>query len=236
MKPSINNVPRRAIVLAAGRGKRLRPFTDTTPKPLLPIDGRPTLDFILQSLTLAGVEEVAFVIHHLGDQIREYIGDGSQWNIHPSFFEQEEMLGTGHAVKTAVSFLTEPAYLLAADYILPLHFIERLRNKFIEQESDMAVSLKNLSEEEMRSRSSVRFDSKGLITEIVEKPKDGEAPSHVGASLIYIVHPHLTKFIENLSITSRGEYEIQEAINIMLAQGYTMCGLVEPAPSEWEPH
>ncbi|MEM7334448.1 MAG: nucleotidyltransferase family protein [Chloroflexota bacterium] len=234
MKPSIN-VPTRALVLAAGRGKRLRPYTDTTPKPLLPINGRPTLDFILESLTNAGVTNVAFVVHHLGEQIKTYVDDGTQWGITPTFFDQEEMLGTGHAVKTAASFLTEPAYLLAADYILPPNYLLDLRQKYLDTKTELAVSLKKLNPDEMIGRSSVRFGEDNLITEIVEKPAPGQAPSQIGASLIYILPPQIRQFINSLSLTQRGEYEIQQAINQMLRSGYTMCGLVQEPPEEWKP-
>ena len=73
--------PKVAVLLAAGRGKRLRPHTDHTPKPLLPINGRPTLDFVLEAVIKAGIERVCLVTHHLEEQIHDYIGDGSRWGL-----------------------------------------------------------------------------------------------------------------------------------------------------------
>jgi len=71
--PSIEKPPvTTAILLAAGRGTRLRPHTDSTPKPLLPVQGAPTLDLYLQSLTAAGVNRLVLVTHYLGEQIDAY--------------------------------------------------------------------------------------------------------------------------------------------------------------------
>lgn len=233
MSEQNSNLPKRALILAAGRGKRLRPYTDTIPKPLLRVNGRPTLDIILDSLQMAEVTDVAFVVHHLAEQIRDFVDDGSQWGMKATFFDQPDMKGTGHAVQTAVSFLTEPTFILAADYILPQPFLLDLKNKYRQSGTDMAVSLKRLSDEEMKSRSSVRFNNLGFISEIVEKPPIGTAPSKMGASLIFIVPPQIRKFLTHLQLSSRHEYEIQDAINGMLKAGFTLCGLDQGAPPEW---
>ena len=70
---------RSAILLAAGRGKRQRPYTDEMPKPLLPVRGRATLDYVLIAVRRAGVKRVCIVTHHLQEKIIQYVGDGSAW-------------------------------------------------------------------------------------------------------------------------------------------------------------
>ena len=71
----------RAMVLAAGRGERLRPLTDTLPKPMIPLAGKPLIHYTLTYLKNCGVEEVVVNLHHLGDMIREYVGDGREWGL-----------------------------------------------------------------------------------------------------------------------------------------------------------
>ena len=83
---------RSAILLAAGRGKRQRPFTDTLPKPLLPVRGRATLDYVITAVMQAGVERICIVTHHLEEKIFEYIGDGSKWKTDITFAHQNELL------------------------------------------------------------------------------------------------------------------------------------------------
>ena len=95
--------PRTAVLLAAGRGRRLRPHTDQTPKPLLPINGRPTLDYVLTAIAAADIHQVCLVTHYLEEQIVAYIGDGSRWGLSARFVHQPAMLGTGHALKVAMA-------------------------------------------------------------------------------------------------------------------------------------
>ena len=87
-----------AVLLAAGRGKRQRPFTDETPKPLLEVNGRATLDYVLTAVAKAGVERVCIVTHHLEEKIFEYVGDGSKWNLNMSFAHQNELNGNAGAL------------------------------------------------------------------------------------------------------------------------------------------
>lgn len=227
-------LPKKAVILAAGRGKRLRPYTDVTPKPLLEQNGRAAIDTTLASLKHAGVSEVAIVIHHLGEQIQAFVGDGSHWGQTVTFFHQPTMGGTGDAVKTAVSFITEPTFIIAADYYLPLDYCRQLKSHYLQTKADMAISLKKMSLEEITKRSSVRFGQSGWIEEIVEKPEVDQAPSQMAGSLIIIVPAQITTFLTHLNPTARHELEIQDAINAMLREGFTMCGLQQSPPVEWQ--
>ena len=87
-----------AVLLAAGRGKRQRPFTDVTPKPLLQTDGRATLDYVLIAVARAGVERICLVTHYLEEKIRDYVGDGSRWKLNVIFAHQARLRGSGDRV------------------------------------------------------------------------------------------------------------------------------------------
>ena len=226
--------PKRAVLLAAGRGKRLRPFTDHTPKPLLPVNGRSTLDYLLCALQNAGVTDVCLVVGHLGEQIEAYVGDGSAWGMRASCVWQTTRKGAAHALETAVAFLTAPAFVLASDYLLPANYLQALKTAYLEAETPLAVGLRPLPEGEAASRSSILFDDAGRILEIVEKPAPGTAPSDVGASLIYIVPPDIKQYLPTMQPSSRGEYEFPAIINRMLQDGYAITGLLQDAPKEWE--
>jgi NDP-sugar pyrophosphorylase family protein len=227
--------PTRAIVLAAGRGRRLRPFTDRRPKPLLPESGRPALDYVLTALSRAGVNEVCLVTHYLAEQIQTYVGNGAAWDMHAVFRRQSELLGAAHAVQAAVDFIKAPTFILAADYLLPGDYLAELKLFYLRERADLAVSLKRLPDVELGRRSSVRFNGLGRIQEIVEKPAPGTAPSQIGASMIYIVPPTVLDYLPDVPRSSRGEYEFQWVVNRMLRDGYRMAGCIQSAPPEWTP-
>ena len=92
---------KKAVLLAAGLGTRLRPLTYTTPKPLLPLDGTPIIDHQLRYLASQGILEVVINLHHLGDKIRQHVGDGSRFGLKVGYSEEPTILGTGGGIKKA---------------------------------------------------------------------------------------------------------------------------------------
>lgn len=111
----------KAFLLAAGLGTRLRPLTEKTPKPLLPVGGVPLIFFALAQLRRHGFTEIGINLHHLGEQIAERLGDGGRWGMRMNYFREEKLLGTGGAIRNAREFLSEGPFLLwNADTILDL--------------------------------------------------------------------------------------------------------------------
>ena len=118
----------RAMILAAGRGERLRPLTDTIPKPLLDVGGKLLIEHHLEGLAVAGFREVVINLSHLGDQIRDTLGNGSTWglNIHYSP-EPEGALGTGGGIKQALSLLGESPFAIINGDVFTSYPLARLR-------------------------------------------------------------------------------------------------------------
>lgn len=102
----------KAMILAAGLGMRLRPLTDTTPKPLLPIAGRPILVWNLLLLKHHGITDVIVNLHHLGEQIVQAIGDGSRLGLRVAYSHEPEILGTGGGIRQAGPFLKDGPFLV----------------------------------------------------------------------------------------------------------------------------
>ncbi|MCA9918600.1 MAG: nucleotidyltransferase family protein [Anaerolineales bacterium] len=235
--------PTTAVLLAAGRGKRLRPFTDHTPKPLLPVNGRPTLDYVLLAAKQAGIENVCLVTHHLAEQIEAYVGDGSAWGLTAVTCRQPEMLGTAHALQTAVSahphlFRRERPFLLTAtDYILPPTYLAELTAAHKQHGTDITISLKELPLADIIGRSSVQFRENGNgrrhIARIIEKPAPEEIKHPVSASLSFILPGVTLDYLDGIRPSPRGEYEVQAVINQMIDSGLTAAGLIQETPPEW---
>lgn len=111
----------RAMILAAGKGTRLRPLTDMVPKPLLEVAGRPMIAFPLQLLRDAGIEEVVINLHHLGEQIRSRLDTGGAYGVRITYSEENPILDTGGAISAAKSFLRgETFVVLNADTAIDL--------------------------------------------------------------------------------------------------------------------
>ena len=116
---------RRAMVLAAGRGTRLAPLTDTTPKPLVRVAGRPFLEHILEFLGAAGIRDVVLNLHHLGRRIEEHLGDGARFGLRVRYSWENPILDTGGGIKRAEPLLAgEPFLVLNGDSLLELRLAE----------------------------------------------------------------------------------------------------------------
>jgi len=118
----------RAMILAAGRGERLQPLTDTVPKPLLEVGGRPLIEHHLERLAQAGFREVVINLAHLGDMIRDRLGDGSSWglNIHYSQ-ESPAALDTGGGIGQALPLLGESPFAVINGDVFSHYPLARLR-------------------------------------------------------------------------------------------------------------
>lgn len=101
--------PRKAMLFAAGRGERLRPLTDKTPKPLLPIGEKPLIDYSLAYLKKYGIEEVVINLWHLGGKIKQHVGDGKKYGLQIHYSEEKELLGTGGGLKKAEGYFKNEA-------------------------------------------------------------------------------------------------------------------------------
>lgn len=120
MTPS--DVP--AVVLAAGEGRRLRPLTNTRPKPMLPVANRPILEYVLEAVNEAGLERVVLVVGYKHERIRNYFGDGDAWGMEIEYVEQPTQLGTGHAVAQARDLIDGEFVVLNGDSIVEPDLVE----------------------------------------------------------------------------------------------------------------
>lgn len=228
---------RSAILLAAGRGKRQRPYTYATPKPLLPVHGRATLDYVLTAVKRAGIERVCIVTNHLEEKIFEYVGDGSRWTLKVTFAHQEELRGNGDALLSVPRawLQEEPVMVVATDYILEEESLLELVEAHQEQGADLTMALKECPVEELSARSSVDVDSGWHVRKIIEKPGREEILSPYAASVMFIFPPAIWDYLPRVGPSPRGEIELQSAVQSMIEDGYQAYGVLQSAPDEWDP-
>ena len=102
----------KAMLLAAGRGERLRPLTDRTPKALVPVGGKPLIAWHLERLAASGCREVAINVSHLAQQIVDFVGDGKRFGVRVAYSREAEPLETAGGIAQALPLLGEPPFLL----------------------------------------------------------------------------------------------------------------------------
>lgn len=158
----------RAMILAAGRGQRLRPLTDTVPKPMVTVGGRPLIDYALDRVAEAGIGRVVINLHHLGAQIREYVGDGSRFGLAVDYSEEAILQDTGGGIRDARRFLEGSTFVtMNADTIVDVDLRELV--EFHRAGGGIATML---------LRKDPRMDSFGLI----ETEPDGRVGRFLGGA------------------------------------------------------
>ena len=194
-----------AILLAAGFGTRLRPHTLTTPKPLLPIQGRPILDWTMGSLP-EEISRVVVVVHYLGEQIEKYMQQ-QKWIKDFKIVRQDPPKGTGDALRSCKSFVKTSSFLvLNGDDLYGSQDLKKLAA------TSAGVIVKEVNDPWNFGVAS--YNSNGSLEKMTEKPKiEGPAMANTGA-----YHFPQSVFTQELEISSRGEYEITDYLSTLAKQ------------------
>ena|SRR3989338_6861410 len=183
--------PRKAFVLAGGKGERLKPLTNNTPKPLLKVKGKPILEWIIERLSKFNVNEIVLGLGHQAEKIEEYFGDGNKWNTEIIYSIEKEMLGTGGALKLAEKFFDERFYMLNGDNMCDINYNEI--NEFHEvNEATATIALfpvldvTSFGIADLKENKIVRF---------IEKPRIEEAPSNLNNAGVYVLEPEIFELL-----------------------------------------
>ena len=116
------------VILAGGLGTRLRPFTSEVPKALIPIGGKPFLHHQIDLLKRRGIRDIVLCVAHLGEQVKDYFGDGSWLGVRIKYSEEEgHLLGTAGAIKNAEPLLSDDFFLMYGDSYLMIDYREVMR-------------------------------------------------------------------------------------------------------------
>ena len=182
----------KAMVLAAGLGTRLRPLTETIPKCLVPLAGRPLLDWTLRWLSSCGITECMINLHYLPRKVEEFAGNGSGYGIKLSYSHEPELLGTAGAVKKTETFFREPFFVIYSDNFSQWD-LRALSEEFYRYRAAgvMAVHWR----EDVMQSGMIEFDGTGKIRRIVEKPKSDAVTSHFVNAGFYFLDPIVFDYI-----------------------------------------
>jgi NDP-sugar pyrophosphorylase family protein len=209
------------VILAAGKGARMYPFSERSPKPILPILNRPLLAHQLEVMRDCGLTEVHIVVGHLGYQVASAFGDGSAYGMRIHFVEQESTLGLAHAVGALEARIRVPFLLMLGD--IYFHLKAPLRPLCDQVLSGaVAANLVSMYEpdpEMVRRNFVIQADDTGRVHRVIEKPR--YVDSQLKGCGLYAFDPHIFDAIRRTPRTAmRDEYEITDSIQILIDDGW----------------
>ncbi len=213
----------KGIVLAGGKGSRLRPFTYSGAKQLVPVANTPVLHFPVRQLVAAGITDIALVLGDTADQIRAAMGDGSAFGAKFTYVQQSAPLGIAHAVLICREFVgAEPFVLYLGDNVLNGGISEFVRT-FETSGAEGTVILKAVADPRAFGVAEIRAER---LARVVEKPAN--PPSSLAVIGVYAFTPAVFDVIEQQRPSARGELEIADAINGLLERGLAVTATVTP--------
>ena len=204
----------KGIILHGGHGTRLRPLTHTGPKQLLPIANKPMSQYGIEAMKNAGIKQIAIIIGGIGsNKVREYYGTGEKFGLNFTYIEQDYPKGIAHAVSLCEEFVGNEKFMVfLGDNILIDSFSDYVHN-FEKTDVDASIVL---CEVDNPSRFGIADVKDGKIIKIIEKPKN--PPTNLAVIGVYLFKPLIFNIIKKLKPSWRNEYEITDALQMLLEQ------------------
>ncbi|WP_089107644.1 glucose-1-phosphate thymidylyltransferase [Streptomyces hyaluromycini] len=205
----------KALVLSGGSGTRLRPFSHSMPKQLMPIANKPVLEHVLDGVGALGITDVGIIVGDRAAQIIAAIGDGSRFGLVITYIHQDEPRGLAHCVLLAREFLADDDFVMyLGDNILP-DGVEDIARDFTEKRPAAQVVVHKVADP--RSFGVAELDRDGRVERLVEKPEHPR--SDLALIGVYFFTPAIHQAVDAISPSGRGELEITDAVQWLVTQG-----------------
>jgi UDP-N-acetylglucosamine diphosphorylase / glucose-1-phosphate thymidylyltransferase / UDP-N-acetylgalactosamine diphosphorylase / glucosamine-1-phosphate N-acetyltransferase / galactosamine-1-phosphate N-acetyltransferase len=206
----------RAVLLAAGRGTRMRELTADLPKPMIKVRGKPILLHIIEGLQAAGIKNFLIIVGYHGDAVRGYFGDGTCFGLQIRYATQVVQDGTGRVVDLARDFVGQSPFVLSYGDIL----VDPMNYKSIVDLADEVEAIVSVKQNEDVSKGGAVFVNERMeVTDIREKSGPGEAISPWYNAGVYAFRPSIFEWTAKLQPSPRGEYELTDAVRELAQSG-----------------
>jgi dTDP-glucose pyrophosphorylase len=206
----------RAVLLAAGRGTRMREMTAELPKPMLEVRGKPVLQHIVEGLRDAGVGNFLIIVGYRADAVQNFFGDGSRYKIGIQYATQTVQDGTGRVIELARNFVGLAPFVLGYGDILvaPENY-----KSIVDLAEDVEAVVSVTRGEDVTKGGAVFLNDQMDVVDLREKSKPGEATSPWYNAGLYSFRPSIFDFTAKLKPSPRGEYELTDAIREIAQSG-----------------
>ncbi len=213
-----------AVLLVAGEGRRLAPITNTRPKHIIPIAGKPLLQHTIESIAKeAGISDFLLVVGYKKEKIMDLFGDGTRLGVHISYIEQKGFLGTADATKYAQDFTKGAPFLMMYGDLLADPSVFGDLMKFYKRNLDATImTLREVPDPEKFGI--IQLDVKHRVMKVVEKPAPILNLGNLANAGIYILSPQIFEAIAKTPKSPRGEYELTDSLQMLVDQKTTVLG------------
>jgi glucose-1-phosphate thymidylyltransferase len=204
----------KGLILGAGNGTRLQPFTRVTPKVLLPVANKPIVHYCIEKLAQLGIDEIGIVIQPAHKPLfMNQVGRGAHWGVRIQYLYQHRPQGIADAVKQASEFIRNDSFLLLLGDNMLEDSLERLRDSIVHEHRDAALLLGKVSNPQDYGIAEIEGDR---IVGLEEKPQDPR--TNLAVLGAYAFGPRLFDAVNAIPPSARGEYEITDALNWLLRE------------------
>ena len=206
----------KAVILAAGRGTRMRELTSDLPKPMIEVRGKPVLQHIVEGLRDAGVKRFLVIVGYRADAVQNFFGDGARYKIDIQYATQIKQDGTGRVVDLSRNFAGDSAFVLGYGDILvdPANY-----KRIVDLAEDVEALVSVTRGEDVSKGGAVFLNERMELVDLCEKSKPGEATSPWYNAGLYAFRPSIFDFTAKLKPSPRGEYELTDAIRDLAQSG-----------------
>lgn len=207
----------KGLILSGGKGTRLYPLTYTRAKQLIPVANKPVLFRVIETIRDAGIQEIGIVTGSTIDEIREAVGDGSQFgDVKITYIPQDSPDGLAHAVKISEDFLKDDSFVMFLGDNVIQGGINTLIADFANNDWNSQIVLKQVENPQAFGVAKLRED--GSVEQLIEKPEN--PPSDLALVGIYMFDHNIFKAVHDIKPSKRGELEITDAIQWLIEHGY----------------
>jgi dTDP-glucose pyrophosphorylase len=211
----------KAVLLAAGRGTRMREMTAELPKPMLEVCGKPVLQYIVEGLRDAGVARFLIIVGYRADAVQNFFGDGSRYKVDIQYATQVTQDGTGRVVELAKNFVANAPFILGyGDILVAPENYKRL----VDLEHNVEAIVSVTRGEDVSKGGAVFLNERMELVDLREKTKPGAATSPWYNAGLYAFRPSIFDFTAKLKPSPRGEYELTDAIRELAQSGKARAG------------